>query len=85
MVDLDVRGVPPRDRFERIMGAYEGLPPGSALVLTVDHDPECMYYTLLGTRGREAFSFEYLDRGPVVWRVVVTKLAEVDSRPPAWV
>lgn len=84
MVLLDVRGVPPRGRFERIMGAYEALALGDTLELTVDHDPECMYFTLAGTRGRESFAFEYLDRGPLLWRVQVTKLMEVASRTPAW-
>ncbi len=84
MTTLDVRGVPPRDRFALIMGAYEALAAGESLELMVDHDPECMYFTLLGTRGPEAFSFAYSERGPVAWRVTVTKLREVDSRAPAW-
>ncbi len=84
MTTLDVRGVPPRDRFALIMGAYEALPPGESLELTVDHDPECMYFTLLGTRGTEAFRFAYAERGPVVWRVAVTKLREVEVQAPSW-
>ena len=55
---LDVRPVEPRHRFETIMGAYEALPPGATLELVVDHDPECMYYTLQATRGEEAFAFD---------------------------
>lgn len=84
MKTLDVRGVAPRDRFELIMGTYESLAVGATLELTVDHDPECMYFTLLGTRGPEAFSFDYLERGPAVWRVQVTKRAEVAARAAAW-
>jgi uncharacterized protein (DUF2249 family) len=38
--------VEPKDRFDRIMGAYEGLVTDQALELTVDHDPKCMYYAL---------------------------------------
>jgi uncharacterized protein (DUF2249 family) len=72
---LDVRPVEPKDRFETIMFAYEALPPGSTLELTVDHDPECMYYTLQATRGEEAFAFEYRENGPEVWRVEVTRYA----------
>lgn len=41
----------------------------------MDHDPECMYYTLKATQGDDAFRFEYLLRGPVDWRVEVRKLA----------
>lgn len=72
---LDVRPVPPKDRFDMIMGAYEALPVGAVLDLTVDHDPECMYYTLKATRGDEAFDFAYVENGPEVWRVRVTRAA----------
>lgn len=70
---LDVRPVEPKDRFERIMGAYEALSGGEALELTVDHDPKCMYYTLRATRGDDAFSFDYLEAGPETWRVLVCR------------
>ena len=72
-VALDVRPVAPKDRYDRIMAAYEGLGRGETLDLTVDHDPTCMYYTLKATRGDEAFSFDYLERGPETWRVHVRK------------
>ncbi len=81
---LDVRGVPPKDRFSLIMGAYEALAPGEQLELTVDHDPECMYFTLLGSRGADAFSFAYGERGPEVWRVTVTKVREAVAQEPGW-
>lgn len=70
---LDVRPVEPKHRLDTIMGAYETLPVGGVLDLTVDHDPACMYYTLKATRGDEGFSFEYLENGPETWRVRVTR------------
>ena len=70
---LDVRPVEPKHRFETIMGAYDGLQQGETLYLTVDHDPACMYYTLEAVHGRETFRFEYLENGPEVWRVEVTR------------
>jgi len=72
-VDLDVRPVEPKDRFEKIIGTYESLQAGEAMHLTVDHDPQCMYYTLLATREPDSFAFEYLEQGPETWRVVVTR------------
>ena len=72
--ELDVRPVEPRHRFETIMGAYDALPAPGTLRLLVDHDPECMYYTLEATRGGATFTFEYLERGPELWRVDVHKL-----------
>ncbi|HEX6587547.1 MAG TPA: DUF2249 domain-containing protein [Longimicrobiales bacterium] len=76
---LDVRPVEPKDRFERIMDTYESIAVDGTLELTVDHDPECMYYTLLATRGEDAFSFEYVERGPETWRVRVTKHRDVPA------
>ena len=71
---LDVRPVEPKDRFETIMGAYDALPPGGILHLIVDHDPRCMYYTLEATK-EEPFGFHYLESGPEVWEVEVTRSA----------
>lgn len=79
---LDVRPVPPADRYDRIMRAYEALRAGEALELVVDHDPTCMYYTLEATRGEDAFAFDYLDHGPEVWRVRVRKLKDVEAHDP---
>jgi uncharacterized protein (DUF2249 family) len=78
MIDLDVRPVEPKHRFEMIMGAYEALPVGAVLQLTVDHDPRCMYYTLRATRTEHSFSFDYVENGPETWCVHVTRL-EADA------
>lgn len=77
LVLLDVRPVEPKDRLDRIMGAYEGLSTEQTLELTVDHDPKCMYYALRATRGDDAFAFEYLEDGPETWRVRVRKTAMI--------
>ncbi len=74
LITLDVRPVEPKHRFDRIMAAYDTLPPESTLELVVDHDPKCMYYTLRATHGEERFRFEYLDDGPELWRVHVQRL-----------
>ncbi len=70
---LDVRDVEPKDRIEHVLGAYSSLPHGVPLELTLDHDPRCMYYTLEATHPGADFSFDYLEQGPTVWRVQVTK------------
>ena len=70
---LDVRPIEPKHRFGEIMRAYRRLPPGEVLELVVDHDPKCMYYTLLTDYGADAFDFDYLERGPETWRVHVIR------------
>src|SRR5688572_27821575 len=77
MTTVDVRATPPMHRFDTIMSAYEALPAGEAMHLIVDHDPKCMYYTLQAQRGDDTFNFEYIEDGPIDWRVVVAKLADV--------
>lgn len=77
VIELDVRDVAPMHRFETIMGAYESLNVGASMRLIVDHDPSCMYYTLQATRGDDSFEFEYLEKGPIDWQVVVTKQKDV--------
>ena len=78
-ISLDVRPVEPKYRFDTIMGAYESLAIEGELELTVDHDPQCMYYTLQAERGDDAFTFEYLENGPETWRVRVRKRADVPA------
>jgi uncharacterized protein (DUF2249 family) len=70
---LDVVPIAPKDRFASIMSEWEALSTSETLELTVDHDPSCMYYTLRATQGEQAFAFEYIERGPEVWRVLVTR------------
>jgi uncharacterized protein (DUF2249 family) len=72
---LDMVPVAPKDRFEAIMAAWQALSPDDVLELNVDHDPSCMYYTLRATEGEDAFMFEYVERGPLFWRVRVTRRA----------
>jgi uncharacterized protein (DUF2249 family) len=73
--ELDVRPIVPKHRFDAIMNAWNHLRPGAVLNLTVDHDPKCMYYTLRATQGENVFSFDYLEDGPVTWRVRVQRIA----------
>lgn len=73
-IELDVREVEPRHRFDTIIGAYRRLGPGMTLHLSVDHDPVCMYYTLEATEPEHSFSFQVVENGPEVWRADVTKL-----------
>ena len=71
--DLDVRDVEPKSRLDAIMSAWDRLQSGDELWLTVDHDPKCMYYTLLADHGPSAFTFEYIEDGPTDWKVKVIR------------
>lgn len=66
--DLDVRAEPPARRHELIFATWNGLEPGAGFVLVNDHDPKPLYYQFEAEH-TGAFTWDYLERGPDVWRV----------------
>ncbi|WP_243094112.1 DUF2249 domain-containing protein [Thermus thalpophilus] len=71
-MELDVRSIPPRERHPRIFGVFDGLAPGESFVLVNDHDPKPLYYQFQA-EWPGAFAWEYLEAGPEVWRVRITR------------
>jgi uncharacterized protein (DUF2249 family) len=69
---IDVRPMPPRQRHATIFETWGKLPDGDAILLVNDHDPLPLYYQLSCEHHR-TFRWEYLDHGPEVWRVRITK------------
>ena len=65
---LDVRVIPPREKHPAIFSAFDGLQPGAAFMLVNDHDPFPLRYQFEAERAGQ-FEWEYLEQGPVVWRV----------------
>ena len=65
---LDVRSEPPARRHELIFDSYHGLEPGEGFVLVNDHDPKPLWYQF-DAEYAGAFSWDYLEEGPEVWRV----------------
>ncbi len=71
---LDVRALPPPQRHALIFHACGKLAEGDAVVLINDHDPKPLYYQF------EAeypgwFGWEYVQSGPEVWKVRITRKA----------
>ena len=66
--NLDVREEPPARRHELILTTYDDLDSGTAFVLVNDHDPKPLYYQFAAEHP-DAFTWEYLERGPEAWRV----------------
>ena len=65
---LDVRSVPPAGRHAQIFETFEALAPGAGFELVNDHDPRPLYYQFAAERPG-AFTWDYLESGPEVWRV----------------
>ncbi len=69
---IDVTTIPARQRHAIILKAWDDLHPGSAILLVNDHDPLPLYYQF-SCEYAGMFQWEYLERGPVSWRVRIRK------------
>lgn len=71
---LDVRAIAPRQRHPMVFMSFAELREGEVLQLVNDHDP----WPLHGQFEAQVpgqFAWDYLERGPAVWRVALRKLA----------
>lgn len=70
--ELDARAIPHAIRHATIFGALGGLRAGAALVLVADHDPVPLR-AQLEQRAPGEFDVTYLEEGPQVWRLRMTR------------
>ncbi|HMM53944.1 MAG TPA: DUF2249 domain-containing protein [Candidatus Desulfobacillus sp.] len=71
---IDVRTIPPPQRHPLIFNTYRELGVGSSFYLVNDHDPKPLYYQFQAEYG-DKFSWDYLESGPQVWKVQISKKA----------
>ncbi|MBP9503477.1 MAG: DUF2249 domain-containing protein [Candidatus Promineofilum sp.] len=69
---LDIRPYPPMQRHSLIFETFGALAPGAGFVLVNDHDPKPLYYQFQAEHTGE-FSWDYLQQGPIEWRVRIGK------------
>lgn len=69
---LNVSEIEPRLKHPTIFKHFDELVAGEGFVIDNDHDPKPLYYQLLGERGA-IFSWEYLENGPIRWKVRIAK------------
>ncbi|MEO8761058.1 MAG: iron-sulfur cluster repair di-iron protein [Bacteroidia bacterium] len=73
METLDVTKIEPRLKHPSIFNKFDALAGGQAFILHNDHDPVPLYYQMVAERGK-TFEWEYLQKGPAVYEVKITKL-----------
>lgn len=76
---FDVREIPCRIKHGQIFQRWLDLSVGTHFVLVNDHDPVPLYYQF-SAQFPDAFTWEYLVRGPDEFHVKITKVAAV--QPP---
>jgi regulator of cell morphogenesis and NO signaling len=76
---IDVTVIEPRFKHPTIFQKFDSLLPGDSFMILNDHDPKPLYYQLVAERG-QIFTWEYLESGPDLWKVIIHRKADEDSR-----
>ena len=71
--ELDVRPLPKPDKHPTIFAAYDSLAVGESFVLINNHDPRHLRDEF-DTDEPNSFGWEYVEQGPEVWRIRISKL-----------
>ena len=72
MKELNVVSIVPKERHSLIFRTFDELGKGDSFILINDHDPKPLYYQFLHEK-EGLFIWEYLEQGPELWRVKITK------------
>ncbi|HUN08757.1 MAG TPA: DUF2249 domain-containing protein [Aggregatilineales bacterium] len=75
---VDVREIAPRERHPLIFQAFDSLALADHFELVNDHDPKPLYYQFLHERPGQ-FTWDYLEQGPLVWRVAIGRQAMTEK------
>lgn len=70
--ELDVTRLIPREKHPTIFRTFDSLKTGESFVLINDHDPMPLRHQFSFERANQ-FNWEYLEQGPEMWRVRLTK------------
>ncbi len=63
----------PRDKHATIFAYFDRLAPGESFIIENDHDPAPLFYQLRAERNDHLDAFEYLERGPDLWKVRISR------------
>lgn len=80
MNELDVRVISPREKHQTIFRTFDKLVNGQSFVLINDHDPKPLHYQFDAERNGE-YMWEYVEKGPEVFRVRLTRIADAAEGP----
>lgn len=71
-IKVDAREYEPKFKHPTIFNAFNSLLAGEKMELINDHDPKPLQYQFM-IEMPEQYEWEYLEEGPEIWRVAITK------------
>jgi uncharacterized protein (DUF2249 family) len=69
---VDARLYEPRVKHDVIFDTFGKLNKGEVMELLNDHDPRPLHYQMMAEYA-DQFDWDYIEQGPVVWRVAISK------------
>lgn len=72
IAELDARTIPPAVRHAAVFGALEAIQSGFSMILVAPHNPLPLL-AQAEQRFGGAFTTEYVEEGPEVWKVKFTR------------
>ena len=69
---VDARIYAPKDKHPIIIKTFESLASNEKMELINDHDPKPLHYQFI-IELPDQFEWEYIEQGPEIWRVAITK------------
>lgn len=81
-IEIDITQLPPSGRHEAIFSTFERLEQRDKMILSADHDPQPVYYELKA-KYPKCFTWDYMEEGPKVWRVLITRQLTLNNRKVA--
>ena len=72
VASVDVRIYEKKDKQSVIFKTFDEIAVGETMELINDHDPRPLYDQFM-IRFPEHFEWEYLEQGPDLWRIGITK------------
>jgi len=70
---IDIRELDPVVRYPTVAATFEALMGGELLELVNDHDLQHLLKYKFTIDYPDEYDYEYLEQGPGVWRVLITK------------
>ncbi|MBM7366309.1 DUF2249 domain-containing protein [Gordonia hydrophobica] len=66
--ELDASAIPHAIRHGAVIGAFQQVRPGAAMVLVAPHDPKPLLGQLVQIEG-DAIEISYVQQGPDAWKI----------------
>ncbi|TKK68052.1 DUF2249 domain-containing protein [Ilyomonas limi] len=78
-LELNVTHLEPKFKHPTIFRCFNALQPEDGFYILNDDDLKPLYYQLVAKKG-ETFTWEYIEDGPLRWKILIRKFLRVSQQ-----